>query len=55
MKAVIDKYATEPFVWGLSDCCTFAAECWRAVNGGDPFVVEPFSDLRTEIVAPRNP
>ncbi len=36
LREVIDRYSVEPFEYGISDCCTFAAECWCAVYGYSP-------------------
>lgn len=36
LEALLAQRQTQPFAWGLNDCCTFAADCVQAITGQDP-------------------
>jgi hypothetical protein len=36
LSAVIHARFTQPFAWGIQDCCRFPAACVEAVTGVDP-------------------
>jgi len=41
LQQVIQRYANEPFQWGVNDCCTFAAKVVLAFTGEDPLRFVP--------------
>ena len=43
MKTVIDKYTSAPFIYGVADCCRFAAECFEALHGRNPMAELSYS------------
>lgn len=36
LAAQFNRYRARSFQWGRTDCCTFAADCVRAMTGQDP-------------------
>ena len=35
IKDILDKYEREPFIWGINDCCVFAANIQKELIGID--------------------
>ncbi|ATI54178.1 DUF6950 family protein [Sphingomonas melonis] len=36
LSLILDRKSDQPFKWGENDCALFAADCVKAMTGGDP-------------------